>query len=83
MYQFGNSGPGSILGPGVQVLDWSFMKNFKFAEQRYVQFRWEMFNAFNHVNLGAPITTLFQTNTGQILSSGDARQMQVGLKVVF
>ena len=83
MYQFGNSAPGSIIGPGLHVLDWSFMKNFKFAEQRYVQFRWEMFNAFNHVNLGAPITTLFQTNTGQILSSGDARQMQVGLKVVF
>lgn len=83
LYQFGNSAPGVITGPAVHVLDSSFMKNFKFAEQRYVQFRWEMFNAYNHVNLGTPILNIGQANTGQILSSGDARQVQVGLKVVF
>jgi len=59
------------------------MKNFHFREDKYVQFRWEMFNALNHVNLGAPGTTLNQPNTGKILGAGDARQMQLGVKIVF
>jgi hypothetical protein len=48
-----------------------------------LQFRWELFNAPNHVNLGAPVTTLGQRNTGQVLSAQDERQMQFGLKFVF
>ena len=30
------------------------MKNFRFLESHQLQFRAEFFNAFNHVNLGAP-----------------------------
>ena len=59
------------------------MKKFSFGEQRYVQFRWEAFNAFNHANLGDPNTTIGQGSTGRIFSAGDARQMQIALKVVF
>jgi len=61
------------------MLDTNLMKNFHFTEATYLQFRWEMFNAFNHVNLNMPNTTLGLASTGRILSAGDARQMQLAL----
>ena len=70
-------------GPSSHIANLSLSKKFVFAEQRYVQFRWEAFNAFNHVNYDTPNTTIGQGTTGQIFSAGAARQMQLGLKVVF
>jgi hypothetical protein len=60
-----------------------FLKNFNFTEHKYVQFRWEMFNAMNEVNLGSPVTTIGLSTTGQITSADTARQMQLGLKFFF
>ena len=82
-YQFGSSGIGILTGPSSHVANLSLSKKFVFAEQRYVQFRWEAFNAFNHVNYGNPNTTIGQGTTGQIFNAGAARQMQFGLKIVF
>jgi hypothetical protein len=83
-YLFGNSGIGILLGPSSQVANLSLMKKFYFKESRYLQFRWEAFNAFNHVNLSDPNTTIDQATTGQIFStSGPARVMQIALKLVF
>jgi hypothetical protein len=82
-YQFGSSGIGIMNGPSSHIANLSLSKKFVFAEQRYVQFRWEAFNAFNHVNYDTPNTTIGQGTTGQIFSAGAARQMQLGLKVVF
>jgi hypothetical protein len=55
---------------------------------RYLQFRWELFNAPNHVNLCAatsncPDTTIGLSTTGKIFNAGDARAMQLALKFVF
>jgi hypothetical protein len=82
-YQYGSSGIGIFTGPSSQVVNASLNKRFFFAEQRYVQLRWEAFNAFNHANYGNPNTTIGQGTTGKIFSAGPARQMQLGLKVVF
>jgi hypothetical protein len=82
-FAFGNSGIGLLDGPGSHTLAGGLTKNFHFTEARYLQFRWEMFNATNHVNLGNPSTTINQPTTGRILSAGSARQMQVGLKFIF
>jgi len=82
-YQFGSSGIGLMFGPGSQVANLALMKKFAFGEKRYVQFRWEAFNAFNKVNLSDPNTTIGQATTGQIFSAGDARVMQIALKVIF
>ena len=82
-FTFGNSGMGLIDGPGNHNLDMALLKNFHFSENRYVQFRWELFNMPNHVNLGDPVTTIGLATTGQISGAGDARQMQFGLKIVF
>jgi hypothetical protein len=32
-------------------------KEFHLTESRYFQFRWELFNAFNHQNLSLPSTS--------------------------
>jgi hypothetical protein len=83
-YLFGNSGIGIMLGPSSHAANVALMKKFAFAENRYVQFRREAFNAFNNVNLSDPNTTIGQGTTGQIFSTAsDARQMQIGVKVVF
>ena len=83
LYHFGNSAPGAIVGPALHVLDTGLLKNFYIREQKYLQFRWEMFNAMNEVNLANPVITIGLANTGQITGSGEARQMQVGMKFVF
>jgi hypothetical protein len=58
-WTFGNmkSRTDAIRGPGFWNLDSSLMKDFHLTEARYVEFRWEVFNALNHQNLGLPNTT--------------------------
>jgi hypothetical protein len=58
-WTFGNMKPrtDAIRGPGFWNLDSSLMKDFHFTENRYVEFRWEVFNVLNHQNLGLPNTT--------------------------
>lgn len=81
--QWGGAGLGLIDGPARHTLDTGLTKNFYVTESKYLQFRWEMFNAPNHVNFNNPNTTLNQPTTARILSAGGAREMQMGLKFIF
>jgi hypothetical protein len=75
---------GCHLGPGFVNFDLSFFKNFNFTETKRLQFRWEMFNGFNHVNLGNPNTNVSdKVHFGVISSASAARVMQAGLKLYF
>jgi hypothetical protein len=63
--QPGNSARGSCLGPGINNFDMSFYKNFTptwlqkpFGESARVQFRLELFNAFNHAQFRADTVQL-------------------------
>lgn len=50
---FGTIGRNAITGPGDANTDFALLKNWKvskFGEGGLVQFRWETFNTFNHVN---------------------------------
>ncbi len=83
---FGDTGRNFLKGPGMNTSDIALIKNFQFNEQRYnLQFRWEMFNAFNHPNYGLPDSSPTDPNFGQITSTGPIppRVMQVGLKLMF
>jgi hypothetical protein len=44
---FGTLGRNTLERPGVFTLDFSLQKNFNFSEQKYLQFRAEMFNITN------------------------------------
>ncbi len=72
-----------VRAPGIVNFDFSVIKNTRFTEQRYLQFRAEFFNALNNTNFGAPGTTLGNSAFGVISSAPDARVIQVGLKLVF
>lgn len=50
---FGYMGRNALTGPGENDTDLALMKNWKvskFGEGGRIQFRWETFNTFNHVN---------------------------------
>lgn len=82
---FGNTGKNIFKGPAVNSTDLALMKNWTLVEKYALQFRCEMFNAFNHVNLGTPVSTVGWGNYGQITGIGyiPPRVMQGALKFTF
>lgn len=67
-----------------QEFDWAMLKNTKITERLTLQFRWEVFNVFNHTNLSGFTNTLTSTSFGEYTSTAsNSRQMQAGLKVIF
>jgi len=51
-------------------------KWWKFTETKRFQFRFEMFNVFNHPNFFEPDTNLGDANFGTITSAYPARSLQ-------
>ncbi len=88
--RFGNAGRDVVIGPGTQDFDFALLKVFPLrSESRYVQFRSEFFNIFNHPNFDNPVTTEASSAFGKILSAGGqdgrltSRQIQFALRLVF
>lgn len=48
-----------FYGPGYGATDFSFIKDFRANERLDIQFRAEIYNLFNRVNLAPPTTTNF------------------------
>jgi len=92
-FAFGNLGRvlPNVRTPGTVNWDLSFIKNTKLTERFNLQFRTEMFNFLNQVNLSAPNTGfspgpngLNQSGSfGVITSARDARTIQMALKLQF
>lgn len=86
-FTYGDLGRNAVLGPNHENVDFSLMKRttlFSAKDQPVdLQFRWELFNAFNHPNFGFPSGSLGQRNFGALTSAAEARKMQFGLKVIF
>lgn len=62
---FGNLKRNALTGPGYWRTDASLLKKFYFTETMNAEFRLEVVNLFNHVNLGNPDTFLgSRTATG-------------------
>jgi hypothetical protein len=82
---FGNSGVGTILGPGQFNWDVSILKTTRFLERHELQFRTEFFNTFNHPQFSNPASVAVGTaNFGQITSTSvNPRIMQFALKYNF
>jgi hypothetical protein len=88
----GNAPKDVFRGPGVNNWDISLFKKIPLMkEQRYVQLRWEMYNAFNHtqfsgVDNGArfdPQGSQVNARFGQVTSARTARVMQAALRFTF
>ncbi len=82
-FRFGNAARAVGRSPGSTNFDIGIMKNFYFRERFRIQFRGELFNAFNTPNFGNPGTTLDSPNFGVITSASAARVVQLGLKLYF
>jgi hypothetical protein len=80
---FGNEGRNIVEGPGLETIDFSFVKNTAIAERLKVQFRAEFFNLLNHANFNLPDNFLGSPTFGQIVSAQPARRIQFGLKFLF
>ncbi len=83
----GNSGLGTIRGPGQNRSDISLAKTFPIRESLHLEFRADAFNAFNHANWNSVITTYpsgsVQFPFGMVNGANEARIVQVAGKVVF
>jgi outer membrane receptor protein involved in Fe transport len=80
---FGNMGRNAIYGPGQYNLDLSLMKATRITERATFEIRWELFNAFNHANLGNPNVTFNSSAFGRIDTVTGPRIMQLGAKILF
>ena len=81
-YTYGNAGRNTLRGPGYTNMDFSVFREFAFKERYSVDFRTEIFNIFNHVNLGNPNSSYADPNLdptdaanfGRITSSNGAQR---------
>jgi hypothetical protein len=93
---FGNAGRNDLIGPDLKTTDLAFTKVVPWSSLGaggHLELRVEIFNLFNHVNFGPPSLVAFSgtgTETAPLPSFGQirttvtsARQMQLGLRVVF
>jgi hypothetical protein len=93
----GNVGRNVLRGPRQINVDLSLIKRFQFGDRKSVEFRAELFNLFNHVNLNTPNSNLnaaaVDSSTGRITDPGDfgritatsnnPRLIQIALKFNF
>ena len=81
---FGTAGRNIIIGPGVNNWNLAAMKNTMFRERFNLQFRLELFNAFNHTQFFAPATSVSAPlQFGRITSARAPRNIQLALKLYF
>jgi hypothetical protein len=80
----GNAGRNIVFSDGVINFDMGLSKDFRFDEQRRLEFRWEVFNLFNHANFSSPINDFNSAFFGRVLrTSTSERIMQFALKFLF
>lgn len=80
----GNAGRDILNGPGINNFDLQVYKDTRIKESHSIEFRWEMFNAWNHTQFGPPPVNLEAPATfGKISSTRPPRIMQFVLKYAF
>jgi hypothetical protein len=81
---YGNSARHILTGPGQAVWNIVVAKSFPFRESARVQFRWEMFNAFNRGNFGNPSTNISGGDFGIVTyTAGSSRRMLFALRLDY
>jgi hypothetical protein len=73
-----------IRGDAQTILNFSLIRNYKIAERLRVQFRAEVYNAFNHPVFDVPSTSVTSSAFGTVTSSiSEPRGWQIALKIGF
>jgi hypothetical protein len=93
---YGNLARNQVIGPGFGDVDLALLKNIPIYKERVrAQFRVEMFNVFNRVNLAAPVNNFASGSFGESTStigiqygapgigSGEPYNTQLALKIIF
>lgn len=80
--QYGNCAHNNLRGPRQINFDFSTIKDFRITERQALQFRMEMFNAPNHVELGSPNANWGNQNAAPA-GPASMRQIQFALKYNF
>jgi hypothetical protein len=85
----GTEGRNVLIGPGLNNLDFSLLKNVPFHhEGRRLEIRFEFFNVFNIPHFDLPGRTFDTSALGVVQSANEygskpPRQIQLGLKYIF
>jgi hypothetical protein len=83
-FTFGNVGRNSLVGPGMQTLDFAVVRDFVVTEATRFQFRAEFFNALNHTNLGTPDRFVNTPQFGTITEAATpGREIQLSARLSF
>ena len=88
--RFGTLGRNTFRGPAYYNFDFSFIKDTPIGRRKNnteltdLQFRAELFNLFNIVNMGLPANVLTGSGFGFISkTAGTSRQIQFSLKLIY
>jgi hypothetical protein len=75
----------NVRTDGINQLDSSMLKDFRFPKGMYAQFRFEVFNALNHASFNAPaVSSATSSSFGTITSQANtSRTVQFGGRFVF
>ena len=83
-FTFGDVGRNTVIGPGLETLDFALAREFRLLEGTKFQFRAEFFNALNQVNLGTPDRFVNTPQFGTITEAATpGRQIQLGARLSF
>lgn len=84
-FTFGDSARflSNLRAPGYINWDMGIQKSWRFTEAMRFQFRFEMYNAFNHPNFFVPDSNLGDSNFGTINGAYPARSIQFAGKFYF
>jgi hypothetical protein len=80
---FGNLVNNSLIGPGRFNVDMGLVRSFRVGGERAVQFRAEVFNVLNRVNLSTPVSALNSPNFGLIIGRAMRASSQLALSYTF
>ncbi|HEU0184269.1 MAG TPA: hypothetical protein VFS27_03085 [Blastocatellia bacterium] len=82
----GAAGPGIVRGPGINNWDISLAKVFRPTEKLSLEFRGDMFNAFNHTQwsgVDTDFSTAGDSKFGRITDAREPRIAQLSLNISF
>ena len=83
LFTHGNMGRNVLRGPAINNWDLSMLKRISLTETKSLEFRAELFNAWNHAQFLNPDTSGFSSTFGQLTTARPPRLVQFALKLYF